>query len=1494
MSQYNYVVTAYESGSYKGVLRVDLFGDGVNRLVAIKARSMDIYEINGDISLEDVNLIDDEILDIPVLRNVGSVEVYKDVVEVDKWRPKGQSFDDIMILTRDNELVLLRAFLLDSGSEKVLYMSILDQVSLYRENLRKSPLVRMLVHPEKNRVVVLAYEGCLQVVMCEFSSKEEGRMTMFMTPTVLRLSELAITDICLVGTTNERTLLGILYDSGYSDDPRLMKVVDLPVDLRKWSYNTNVGQVIQNDIFKITPLYYRSKRQRTVRGFFFFGDGVVEYRTIEDIMPSKQKGSGSNASSQRIKARFNCSAFSGMDIGLSPLSITDVLSLDDGSRWLALDTLGRLFIMQVKFDPNNMDRVVDIRVDLLKRYSPFSRIVDLGNDMFFMASKLSDSLLIWVKDNKFYTLMSIPNIGPVRDLLLLDLHKKRDLRYDAPLQRISKRSPSPLVVACGFGSQGTLKSIYNGIGLQNLYFTDEPFVGRVTEVFPLGDPSYQVILTGTDFSECYKMVWNCEKSNGEDALMDDPQDGTLDKENSDRPGGKSTAVCSTRRYFISMEVSQLQGLEKDEETIGVCGLKGSSMYQVTSSGLHPIGDGKSGGERWLLRDHLPPMESPDQEYIERFEFSPETGVVIILTGSGMLLCYRLEDEAALRLVDYKTKAELFELTSGTPEPSSPSEEIKDLNSEMEILGGSIPSAMDEVCILGLHSVEGCILLFLGTWMNGGKLSCLCLEDAKDSHFELLMNIETEFRDYETMITSLRVFDLERVAESSKQRNREEEFVGLVIGTNNGHLQLQYISKNALKKLVKKKQRHGKTKEPEEASRFVHYNTWKVSESHISGIQELEIPNDANRHFFICCDQPKVLLCSQNSIRGRSGLGVWSFLNIHSSLIPTICQVRLPPNPWKKQELGHRDESASKACVLYVSHEEHDTNEIQIEELAYQDQEGSGIRVSRKTAQQRFLKLGLIDTLQRYNCRTFPLEFTPEKVCFVSDLNMYAVVGVREKSGSKSTILQPIGGASEVEGSGNESDIIEDPVFVESVVCLISAKDMKMHCFQIMDSNAYPTCVEYVTLRASNNEDDVRSFLAIGTSKVEARSGRRSSSNSEVENHGRVSLFTIVNRSNSYDLVESAVYETEVAPFVIKEFMMSQLLISIENSLICLEMHTFKSPIGLSSSSSSSSSGIWLDAGADSDWAKVELRTREAYCTHTMIVFIRIWNDEYLLVGDLMRSVGLWEFDKYTGRFNEISRDNALAWVVDGLFLSKNMYLISDDNQNLRILMQDMDPENDEVNTSLSCIGHIHVGESAATFQRGRFNQAYPETRKSSGGQDCMDENPENFMYDEQVAFGTSQGSIYLVFSIKDDQRIFSQLALIEEAIISAIRNSNAGMKLRTKVHKLEEQDLKKLFIRSSHSTFFSGVVGVVGGKEYTPLRWELSNTKESYNFEYDCSGIPRGFISGDIVEMFLELPVALQESVLEELHSFNYKKRLRLPEDVGQLETLIEQFKNMH
>ncbi|KAH7647033.1 hypothetical protein FG379_002724 [Cryptosporidium bovis] len=1493
MSQYNYVVTAFESNSIIGTLKVDLFGDGINRLLVIKTKCLEVYEIDTS-GLDSFTKNNDEgILDCSVLRMVGRIETYKNVLEFDKWRPRHQGFDDIALFTKEFELVILRAHLLDSGNEKILHFHVMDSISLYRENLRKSQFVKMMVNAEKQRIIILGYEGCLQLVGSELNTRDGEFKTKFLSPVILRISESSVLDICLVTTSNERTLMAVIYDSGYSQDPRLMRITELPIDIKKWTNSSNLGLILEEKTSRIVPFYDRTRENKVVRGFFLFGDGVVEYKSLEEVIPNKLKD---NEVVKSIKAYYCSGRFNGLGIGKIHMSITGVITLEDGTKWLVMDSMGRLLMILISFDEKQPNKVTGMSVQIIKKYAPFSRIIQLEKNLFFVSSTLSDSMVVLAKNNKLYTLDLITNIGPIKDMFFTNNQTVNKITKEKEYGGDTSENPVSLISACGFGEYGTLKSICNGVSLQRVYFENDTNLNNYSKLFSINGNEHYVVGTNVNETKCLKLGWkkNSNFSFKELAMKDENEINELST--------GSNITDSDETFVLNFEESELPGLEKIEETINIFKFEDKYWFQVTHRGIFSIGHYELNNKSWLLTDYLKKYnknENIESEFIEKCDNCILKDILVLVTSSGLLLICKFDRNDVIKVIHSIRSDHLFKLINSDSNDIFVTDCEK--SNKIKLLDNYSYGSTDEINILKVLSIENYTFLFISTWMCGERLFCLYLDNTLTDETEQRIDlnfiscIETDFNE-NVIVTSLKAFFLERKIEHKNRKVSTQKFVCLLIGTNNGYLQLRYIKFDEILKNV--------CKSPNKTAHFdrnicIHQNTWKVSNIYISEIREIHVHENLNRYFFICSDQPKILFWSYNTAKGKQGLGIWSFYNVHSSWIQSICQINLPSKPIKNEKLLKkvRNNNSNDTYILYVINEEKDDD---INKTANSPKENDENSLSKGTKKRSWLKLGLIDTFQGYNCRDIPLNFTPEKICYINDLKMHAIVGIIETYQNTNLNVTKFKGNTQYDSlEKSENKFFERPKIINTVLCLISGTDFEIKHIQFLGENAYPTCIEYIRLRATGDIEHAKSFLAIGTSKInglnaETPKKKKKSDKVKSEPLGRVVLYEIkMMDKKAVELTEAAKYDTITPPFVINEFRRRLLLVSVENTIICLEL------INTTLTNNAQPSSFCLSnannsASTDPEENTYILKKRSHYSTHTMIVFIKIWNDELLLVGDLMKSVGLLEFDRNTGYFHEVCRDTSIAWVIDGIFLENNMYLISDENRNLRILMRNLNPMNDETLTTMSCISHLHVGESITTLQKGNFMTIYPETKKLQDNTDLFGDCITGNFCEDQVMFGTSQGGIYTIFGIKNSST-FSQLISIEEAIIETIKSGISQLELTGKVVNTKEKNLKRLFIKNSNSPFFTGVSTILGDKDSAPFRWKLNEgSLNSYNFEYNCSGTPRGFALGDVIESYLDLSIEMQRQVLVELKKFISNKKLKVPETVQEMEAIAEQLKNMH
>ncbi|EEA07890.1 CPSF A subunit domain-containing protein [Cryptosporidium muris RN66] len=1509
MSQYNYVVTVYDSNSITGAIYADLFGDGIDRLILVKPKSLLIYDINkGDLIIPN-NLESNEVSDIPILRLVGEISTYKNIIQIAPWRPKGQEFDDILIYTEQYELILIRAYKLqniedNSTDSSVLYLNVIQSKDLFRPNLRKSNNIKMIIDSYIQRIILLIYEGCLQVVDCytDLSLK----MSVFTPPIMLRLSELNILDLCLINSSSNKCLLGILYDSGYSEDPRLLKLIDLPSDLKSWTYNMRIGMKIPSNIMKIVN-YEDFNNDPLSNGLLLFGDGSVFYLTIGEILYNNNE----NLISQPlfIQCNFPSNYLEKVESGLTLPNIVDAIPIDGKlKRWLVLDNTGGLFIMVVYKDQNL--KIENIKVDILGQYSPFSVLLSLKNDIYFIGSKICDSLVLYIYHNKPLIMQIIHNIGPIRDLLFIrDNEYREDIVNENPLSntQISKNLSLPLVAACGFGNSGSFKIICNGIGLNQYLILQDliiPYTTRLYHIrlrntkFDMGSYSkIYIIQSGHNFTKFFTYNMKQEDFNDTYYLNIRKEVDTDYQNNTNFTMSNNIHPRSfSSNSLLSMKEVELSGLISNEETLQICFCSNGYFVQVTPRGIFTHGIGKDNKlNAWIFQDFLKSDTCELKEFFNKFNHSElniekahideKNSFIVLCLTFGVILVGRVE-ELGFRVVTSKIVSQILEELNKV-----------DIDTNFDNF-----NFVDEISSCGVFFRTDQILIFISTWQQP---DILCfefnsdLQSTGDQTINLICRFHTGFQNHELLITCIYVSILSQEDGHKKNHKSIDYPLYVLIGTSQGHLQLYYDSSLSSKALENNFETMNTNLDKSKSNilfyscdntrskEFELFSTWKVSNTYISNIYPLNMHNN-DINLLICCEQPKILHWKPSY--KENSIGLWTFYNIHSPWISQAIQLDSCDTKLTSTSKSH------ETFILYLCHHIDQNLNASCKLANTQPQEELNIRSNIEKPNiiklTHSLRASSIDILQQYHCRSLQLNFTPERICYISNLNVYVVVGIWEKGLMKNSksenkfLIQ------------NNSTLKSSLSFVQALMCVISANNLEILHFKTLESSVYPTCLEYIELNINQTPENIsESFIVLGTNKVGHINDYSNKSPNIDLPIGKLTLFSIRKLHSKFIVDEETSINAEGCPYAITRFQLGTILVAVENSVVTYEIIQYSTSSNylkdtsiLPSSSSSSSSCLLLDTLPENEKTpKFKFNKINSYSTHTMIVFLKLWKDEYLLVGDLMRSVGLWKYDKVAKQFEEICRDPSLAWVMDGIFINKNLYMVSDENKNVRILTKPENPINDEMDTVLQSIAHFHSGEIVSTFQKGKLMMPYPRCLQEINniGLDFC-----HSLYSEQIVFGTAQGSMSVIFSLNADYKMFLQLIMFEEAIIAAIKKSLRTIYKDCKVCNLSIKQIKQLYIKESSSSF-SGVIGTIGGEDVTPFQWNLSKNYQDYNYEYECSGASRGFISGDIIELFLKFSNELQEMVIQELKAIQIDN-ITIPETSKQLEHIIQQLRNIH
>ncbi|KAK9886320.1 hypothetical protein WA026_015830 [Henosepilachna vigintioctopunctata] len=221
-----------------------------------------------------------------------------------------------------------------------------------------------------------------------------------------------------------------------------------------------------------------------------------------------------------------------------------------------------------------------------------------------------------------------------------------------------------------------------------------------------------------------------------------------------------------------------------------------------------------------------------------------------------------------------------------------------------------------------------------------------------------------------------------------------------------------------------------------------------------------------------------------------------------------------------------------------------------------------------------------------------------------------------------------------------------------------------------------------------------------------------------------------------------------------------------------------------------------------EWtAEKELRLECSHFNNVQALHLKTKGD-FILVGDIMRSMTLLQYKTMEGSFDEIARDFNPNWMTAIEILDDDVFLGAENSYNMFVCQKDSAATNDEERQQMQEIGHFHVGEMINVFRHGSLvMQNLGETSTPTSG--C-------------VLFGTVGGSIGLITQIP--AQFYDFLLDLQSKLANVIKS----------VGKIEHS-----YWRAFH----------------TDMKMEQSE----------------GFIDGDLIESFLDLTQEKMKEVAEGL-----------------------------
>ncbi|KAL3687828.1 hypothetical protein R1sor_014137 [Riccia sorocarpa] len=214
----------------------------------------------------------------------------------------------------------------------------------------------------------------------------------------------------------------------------------------------------------------------------------------------------------------------------------------------------------------------------------------------------------------------------------------------------------------------------------------------------------------------------------------------------------------------------------------------------------------------------------------------------------------------------------------------------------------------------------------------------------------------------------------------------------------------------------------------------------------------------------------------------------------------------------------------------------------------------------------------------------------------------------------------------------------------------------------------------------------------------------------------------------------------------------------------------------------------------------ELQTECGHHGHILALYVQSRGD-FIVVGDLMKSISLLMYKPEEGAIEERARDYNANWMTAVEILDDDTYLGAENSFNLFTVRKNSDAATDEERGRLEVVGEYHLGEFVNRFRHGSLVMRLPDSEASQI---------------PTVIFGTVNGVIGVIASLPQDQYMF--------------------------LHKLQQNLVK--------------VIKGVGGLSHEQWR-SFNNERKTVD--------AKNFLDGDLIESFLDLSRNRMEEIATNL-----------------------------
>ncbi|XP_019874533.2 DNA damage-binding protein 1 [Aethina tumida] len=440
-------------------------------------------------------------------------------------------------------------------------------------------------------------------------------------------------------------------------------------------------------------------------------------------------------------------------------------------------------------------------------------------------------------------------------------------------------------------------------------------------------------------------------------------------------------------------------------------------------------------------------------------------------------------------------------------------------------------------------------------------------------------------------------------------------------------------------------------------------------------------------------------------------------------------------------------------------------------------------------------IGTIDEIQKLHIRTVPLQESPKRIAYQEASQTFGVItsridiqdstGLNPARQSASTMTQSVTVSSSVSSLAVNKSSGAGAASTTSSLVPDYGQEVEIHSLLIIDQNTFEVLhahqlmqQEYaMSLISCQLGTDHNTYFIIGTAVVNPEEPE--------PKQGRLLVF----HWNENKLFQVSEKEIKGACYSLAEFN-GKLLASINSTVRLFE---------------------WT--------AEKELRLECSHFNNIISLFLKTKGD-FILIGDLMRSMTLLQYKTMEGSFEEISRDYNPNWMTAIEILDDDIFLGAENSYNLFVCQKDSAATTDEERAQMQEVGQFHVGDMINVFRHGSLvMQNLGESSTPTRG--C-------------VLFGTVGGAIGLVTQIP--QNFYEFLLELQTKLSTVIKS----------VGKIEHS-----YWRAFH----------------TDIKTEA------------CEG----FIDGDLIESFLDLSQEKMKEVADACQQVTVEHLVKMIEDLTRI-----------